>query len=174
MITITETPLTAPMKRTLYRWGSDIFGVGHLDLSDLQWRRFPTGFLLSVDGHPVSYFRALRTTCQVDGRSVAIGGLGGLVTVPSHQRLGYGARVVTASIAALRDQWKVDAALAFCLDSLLPFYLRLSAVVVPGPVMVQTRTGRKPAPFNAIWWPFTHRAIWLTPTPTIDLGGPLW
>jgi GNAT superfamily N-acetyltransferase len=171
MITIAETPMTSALKRTLYRWGPDIFRVGHLDLSDLQWCTFPTGFLLSVDGEPVSYFRALRHACQIDGRQVVIGGLGGLVTAPAYQRQGYGARVATAALNALRDDWRVDAALAFCLDHLLSFYGRLGACVLPGPVMVQTRTRTAPAPFNALWWPFRPELSTVT---GFDLGCPLW
>lgn len=171
MITITETPLTAVLKRTLYRWGDDIFGVGSMDLTAWQWRTFDTGFLLTVNGEPASYFRALRQVCVVNGRDVEVGGLGGLVTVPVHQRQGYGARLVTATLAALRDEWKVQAALAFCLDHLLAFYRRLGAHVIPGPVLVETATGTRPAPFHALWWPF-QPDLW--PVDTVDLRSPLW
>lgn len=171
MIAITETPLTSELKRTLYHWGPDIFGVGALDLSDLQWRTFQTGFLLTVNGEPASYFRALRHTCLVGGQPIAIGGLGGLVTVPAHQRQGHGSSVVLAALKALRQEWRVDAALAFCLDSLLPFYRRLGAIVLPGPVMVHTRTKRAPAPFNALWWPFRPGMASVT---SLDLESPLW
>jgi GNAT superfamily N-acetyltransferase len=171
VITITETPLTAAQKRTLYRWGQDIFQVRGVDTTSLTWRTFPTGFLLTVDGAPVSYFRALRHVCRVDGREVSIGGLGGLVTVPTHQRRGYGARLVTAALDALRDRWKVEAALAFCLDHTLDFYRRLGALVIPGPVLVETTTGTRPAPFHALWWPF-QPALW--PITTVELRSPLW
>lgn len=171
MIAITETPLTKALKRTLYHWGPDIFGIDHLDRASLLWRPCETGFLLTVDGQPASYFRALRATCQVDGRTVLIGGLGGLVTVPAHQRQGYGARVTTAAVTALRDVWRVEAALAFCLDHMLLFYRRLGALVVACPVLVQTRRGMEPSPFEAIWWPFRTELVSAT---TIDLGGPLW
>src|SRR5262245_22785298 len=95
-IAITEEPLTASMRRTLYGWSDDVYGLGEFDKSDWQWRTFPTGFLLTVDGEPASYFRALRHTCRVDGRSVDIGGIGGLVTRPEYQRRGYGSRLVMA------------------------------------------------------------------------------
>lgn len=171
MSTLVETPLTAEQKRVLYHWGPDVFGVAHLDLSDLLWQTFPTGFLFTVKDQPVSYFRALRHTCTIDGRAVEIGGLGGLVTVPEHQHLGYGTRVAKAALKALRTEWCVDAALAFCLDPLVPFYTRLGAIVLPGPVTVQTRSGSAPAAFNALWWPFRSDLAAVT---SFDLGGPLW
>ena len=171
MITITETSLTAAHKRILYRWGTDIFGVAELDTTGLQWRTFDTGFLLTVDGAPASYFRALRAICDVDGQPVKVGGLGGLVTVPAHQRKGYGSRVVQASLAALRDRWQVEAALAFCLDPLLAFYRRLGALVIPGPVIIEAQNGPRPAPFHALWWPF-RADLW--PVKTVNLRGPLW
>lgn len=171
MIAITQTRLTAAQKRTLYHWGKDIFSVGGLDLTAWQWREFPTGFLLTVNGLPASYFRALRHVCLVNGREVEIGGLGGLVTVPTFQRRGYGARLVAAALAALRDEWRVQAALAFCLDHLLSFYRRLGAHVIPGPVLVETADGHRPAPFHALWWPF-RPDLW--PIDTVNLRSPLW
>lgn len=171
MTEIIETPLTADLKRTLYRWSPDIFGVAGLDVSDLQWRTFSTGFLLTVDGDPVSYFRALRHVCRVDGKPVYVGGLGGLVTLPLYQRHGYGAELVRGVLAALRDRWRVEAALAFCLDPLLAWYRKLGAYLVHGPVIVNTRSGPKPAPFNTLWWPF-RPALW--PVTTIHLDSALW
>lgn len=171
MIRITETPLTSAQKRTLYKWGDDIFRVGGLDLSDLQWRTFDTGFLLTVNDVPVSYFRALRHTCEVDGQSIVIGGLGGLVTVQAQQRKGYGSQVTTEALRVMRDEWGVAAALAFCMDHTLAFYRRVGAMVLPGPVLVETRTGRKPQPFHALWWPFRAELASVT---TLDLGCPLW
>lgn len=171
MITITETPLTAALKRTLYRWGPDIFGVAGIDTTGLRWRTFSTGFLLSVNGAPASYFRALRHVCRVNEDAVEVGGLGGLVTVPAYQRRGYGARLVAATLSAVRDEWRVSAALAFCLDPLLGFYRRLDARVIEGPVLVETATGTRPAPFHALWWPFRPN-LW--PVTSVDLMSPLW
>lgn len=171
MIAITETPLTAALKRTLYRWGQDIFGVADVDTTGLQWRSFDTGFLLTVDDVPVSYFRALRHVCHVDGQAVEVGGLGGLVTVPEYQRHGHGARLVRATLEALRDRWHVEAALAFCMDLRLAWYQRLGAELIPCPVLVETRTGTRPAPFHAILWPF-RTGLW--PVASVDLRSPLW
>lgn len=171
MIAITETRLTAAQKRNLYHWGSDIFGVSGIDTTGLLWREFSTGFLLSVDGEPTSYFRALSHVCHVNGVPVLVGGMGGLVTVPAAQRRGYGARLVHATLTALREQWHVAAALAFCLDPLLTFYRRLGAEVLSCPVTIESETGPRVAPFNALWWPF-RSDLW--PVTTFDLRSPLW
>lgn len=171
MIAITETRLTAAQKRTLYHWGEDIFGVSGIDTAGLRWREFLTGFLLTVDGQPTSYFRALSQVCCVNGAPVLVGGLGGLVTLPSAQRRGYGSRLVKAALTALRDHWHVEAALAFCLDPLLAFYRRLGALVIPCPVIVESETGPRAAPFHALWWPFRND-LW--PVTTFDLRSPLW
>jgi GNAT superfamily N-acetyltransferase len=171
VIAITETPLTSALKRTLYRWGPDIFGVADMDTSGLTWRSYATGFLLTVDGAPASYFRALTHVCDVDGRPVTVGGLGGLVTLPEYQRRGYGSRLVRAVLVALRDRWHVDAALAFCLDTRLAFYRSLGAEVIPGRVTILATDGPRQAPFHTLWWPF-RAGLW--PVTTVNLRSPLW
>lgn len=172
MIAITETPLTKALKQTLYGWGEDIFRMRSVDVSGLCWRSYETGFLLTDNERPVSYFRALRHVCEMDGRDVVVGGLGGMVTIGTQQRKGYGSRLVEATIAALRDAWCVEAALAFCMDHTLAFYQRCQARVIRGRVMVLNAHGQEiAAPFHTLCWPF-RPDLW--PVETVQLRSPLW
>jgi hypothetical protein len=77
------TALTNEEKQQLFGWGEDIFGVVPLSLS---WRPKDFHFLWYSDGKPISHVGVLKHVISVDNEPVTVGGIGGVVTVPSAQR----------------------------------------------------------------------------------------
>lgn len=83
--------LTAAEKQQLFSWGKDVFGVETLNLS---WRPKNLHFLLDSGREPVSHVGVLRQAIAVNGQSVTVGGVGGVVTVPAAQKQGHARRLL--------------------------------------------------------------------------------
>ena len=99
---------------------------------------------------PVSHAGVLQHHGRANGRQALIGGIGGVVTVPAAQRRGYAGQLLRHAAAFLRDEWKVDFALLFCIDQRVRFYQRLEWAEVPGEVLIDQRHGKVPCPFHVM------------------------
>jgi hypothetical protein len=107
----------------------------------------------------------------VNGRSALIGGLGGVLTIPEFQARGYAALLVRHATAFLREEWKVDLALLFCVDRMVAYYERLGWRKVECDVLIDQPSGKVPSPFHVMTMSFKAEFDTIA---EIDLGSASW
>jgi GNAT superfamily N-acetyltransferase len=155
----------------LFGWGENIFDTAHLNLTyrpkDSRDRRF----VLYEAQVPVSHAGVLQHHAHANGRRALIGGVGGVVTVPGARRRGHAGRLLRHAAAFLRDEWKVDFALLFCIDQRVGFYQRLEWAEVSCEVLIDQPTGRVPCPVHVMALPFKPE---FSRIEALDLGSPSW
>lgn len=143
--------LTDEEKQRLFGWGENIFGVAALDVS---WRSKVLHLLLYADGELVSHVGVLKHGVSVDGKPVVVGGVGGVVTVPTAQGKGYARKLMSHAAEVFEREWKVDAGLLFCLPKLTPYYEALGWQRVKGPVLIEQPGGEVVSPVEVMVLPF--------------------
>jgi len=136
-------------KQQLFGWGDDIFGGDSLKL---EWRPKELHFMLEVAGVMVSHVGVLRHEVSVAGKSVMVGGVGGVVTVPEWQRRGY-ARELMQHTVNFFAEWKVDAGLLFCFPRRVKFYESQGWRILAQPVMVEQPAGEIVSPLGVMVFP---------------------
>src|ERR1044071_9575709 len=103
--------LTDADRSKLFDWGVDIFGADHFKL---RWRPKQLHFLMVADGEVVSHVGVLKHEIKVGDQAVAVGGVGGVVTVPAAQNRGYASELMRHT-AGFFSNWDVEAGLLFCM-----------------------------------------------------------
>jgi GNAT superfamily N-acetyltransferase len=155
----------------LFGWSQDIFGTAHLKLTyrpkDPRDRRF----ILYAQNSPVSHVAVIAHNARANGKDVLIGGIGGVVTVPSVRNQGYAAKLVSHATAFLRDEWNADFALLFCIDRMVAYYERLGWRKVACEVLLEQPTGAIRCPFNVMSIPFKPE---FTTIESLDLASASW
>lgn len=164
--------LSAEEAHQLFGWGENIFDTAHLNLTyrakDPHDRRF---VLYDEQNMPVSHAAVLTHHARANGKPALIGGIGGVVTVPSARRRGYAGLLLRRATEFLRDEWNVDFALLFCIDRMLAYYERHGWQKVGCQVLIEQPTGRLPCPFHVMTMPFTSE---FTTLEALDLGSESW
>jgi predicted GNAT family N-acyltransferase len=120
---------------------------------------------------PLSHAAVLQHRAIANGGSALVGGIGGVVTVPTAQRRGYAGQLVRYSVDFLGRDWKVDFALLFCLDRMVNYYERLGFRTVGCEVLVDQPARKIPSPFNVMTRAFNPRFDVIE---SIDLGSAPW
>lgn len=144
--------LTDAERSRLFEWGEDIFGV---QASKLSWRHKDVHFLLTVAGEIVSHVGVLKHEVSVAGQPLLVGGVGGVVTIPSAQKRGY-ARELMSHTAEFFKQWGVAAGLLFCLERRVPYYGSQGWQLLRFPVEIQQRDGNIESPLEVMVLPLTR------------------
>jgi GNAT superfamily N-acetyltransferase len=142
----TET-LTAEVKKQLFGWGENIFGVEPLKLS---WRPKDLHFLLYLDGRPISHVGVLKHAVSVNDKAVTVAGVGGVVTLPEAQKKGFARLLMQHATSFVEREWKVDAALLFCLPQLAAYYEGLGWQGVESTVLIEQPKGPIAAPLHVM------------------------
>jgi GNAT superfamily N-acetyltransferase len=164
--------LTQDDVRQLYGWGENIFGTAHLHLTYRAKDPNDLHFLLYAgDEGPLSHAAILKHRASVNGVPALIGGIGGVVTIPSAQRRGYAAMLVRHATEFLAHEWDVDFAMLFCIDRMVSYYARLGWRKVDCEVMLDQPTGKRPSPFHVMTLPFNERFHTIN---SIDLASASW
>jgi GNAT superfamily N-acetyltransferase len=145
------TALTDIEQQKLFGWGENIFGVQAMTL---QWRPKDLRFLMYDQGELVSHAGILKHVVNVNGESVLVAGLGGVVTVPEAQRRGFARQLVQHAMRHAESEWKVDAGLLFCRLAMVAYYEALGWQIVENPVMIQQPGGNIPSPLQVMVLPF--------------------
>ena len=171
-VEIREVPRITPEEATqLTGWGDNIFGTAHLQLT-YRPKEGVLHFVIYADGHgPLSHAGVLKHHASANGRTALIGGIGGVVTIPTAQRRGYASMIVRHATDFLRSQWNVDFALLFCVDRMVKYYERLGWRTVACEVMIDQPAGKIPSPFHVMTMPFKPGFETIE---QIDLGSAPW
>jgi len=140
---------------------------------DLEWVR-PEWFVRvrDVAGRLVSVAGILVREGTYDGRTVCIGGVGGVKTHPDSRRRGYATEALTHATEFLRSEGAVAFALLVCSSELLSYYGRRGWCGFGGGLLIRNRQETVA---------FTIAAVMTRPIQeaaprdgTIDLCGPPW
>lgn len=135
--------ITDEETRLLFGWGKDIFGVlPHA----LTWLPKDLHFVLYSDDKPLSHVGLVRHLVSVNGMSVTVAGVGGVVTVPEAQRQGTARRLMEHAASFIKTHWNVEAGLLFCLPRMEAYYARLGWQIIEGPVTFDQPDGRITSP----------------------------
>jgi GNAT superfamily N-acetyltransferase len=113
----------------------------------------------------------VRRAMRVGGMPLAVGGLSGVWTPAEWRGRGFGAAVVRAAAAFVRDELGADFGLLLCREAVAPFYQRLGWRPVAGPVVFDQPGGRVTWGMTCLVLP-CGPADW--PAGEIDLCGLPW
>lgn len=160
--------LTDEEREQLFGWGEDIFGAEHLGL---KWKPKDWHFIVEEGGRAVGHVGVLRHEVEVGGVTVAVGGVGGVVTVPEVRGRGYAQLAMRRAESFMRDELKASFGLLFCRDQLVPFYERQGWRTLADPVEFEQPSGRTLSPLVVMVLPLGDRA-W--PAGATDLKGLPW
>lgn len=160
--------LSEEEKQRLFGWGEDIFGVTALDLS---WRSKGLHFLFYADRELVSHVSVLKHEVSVEGEPVVVGGVGGVVTVPTAQKKGYARKLMRHAAELFERDWQVDAGLLFCLPKMTSYYQALGWRKVEGPVLIEQPAGKIVAPLEVMVLPLGGKE-W--PSGSVELRSLPW
>jgi GNAT superfamily N-acetyltransferase len=138
--------LSEAEKRQLYGWGDDIFGASALNLS---WRPKDLHFMIEMDGVLVSHVGVLKHEIAVAGKSVTVGGVGGVVTLPAWQQRGYATELMQYAVDFF-NRWNVAAGLLFCMQRRVRFYETQGWRVVHHPVIIEQPDGETTSPLEVM------------------------
>jgi GNAT superfamily N-acetyltransferase len=111
------------------------FGWDRLTYAAPQW------YVMGIVGDRlIGRVAMLERVISVDGASLRVGGITGVVTEPDFRGQGVATRLVGYAVGFLRDELKIPLALLTCNRKIGPFYERLGWRVVRGPT-VYTQPG---------------------------------
>jgi GNAT superfamily N-acetyltransferase len=165
------TQLSPAEAQRLFGWSPDMFGTGDLNLTYRSKEGVVRFVLCAGDDGVVSHTAVLKHHATANGAPALIGGIGGVVTIPSVQGRGYAAALVRHAADFLRDEWAVDFALLFCIDRMVPYYGRLGWRNVMCEVLIDQPAGRQRCPFNVMTLPFNAKFAVID---SIDLRSAPW
>ena len=139
----------------------------HIEWSDPEW-----GVRIRDEhGALVSYTGVIVRSAAVDGRSVLVGGVGGIKTRPDARGRGYARMGVEKALEFFRTM-DVDFALLVCEPELVAYYGALGWTEFDGRVLVLQRGLVEEFTFNRV---MTHDVRGAAPAKgVIDLQGPPW
>ncbi len=94
----------------------------------------------------------LKQVVNVDGKSITVGGIGGVVTVPDAQKKGLARQLMQHAAEVLKSEWKVDG-LLFCLPRMVAYYEGLGWQRLDGDVLIEQPNGTTAAPMPVMVLP---------------------
>jgi len=136
-------------RATLFDWGTDIFGA---DRFKLRWRPKDLHFLMVADGEVVSHVGILKHEVSVANRSIKVGGVGGVVTVPAAQKRGYASDLMRHA-ANFFSGWGIQAGLLFCMPYRIKLYESLGWQLLSDAVFLEQPEGVIESPLKVMVLP---------------------
>lgn len=119
----------------------------------------------------VTQLAILDRQIKVGEQQVRVGGIGGVATDPRWRKRGFAEKSMIEAARLMRDEFKVEFGMLFCLDDMLAYYSRLGWQQIFTPVRIEQRGGTMVLPLYAMVIPLTGRD-W--PLGAVDLCGLPW
>lgn len=160
--------LTKEEWQALFGWGENIFG---LEDAGYKWRPKPLHFITEGDGRPLSHVGVVKTTVNVGGREITVGGIGGVATRPEAQ----GRHLVHAAMLQAAEfichELGAEFGMLFCLPRLEAFYARQGWQALEDEVEIEQPDGKVVWPYRVMVRPCGER-VW--PAGRVEVGGLPW
>jgi predicted acetyltransferase len=121
-------------------WPPDV--VASLPWGGLSTAHADFRVLVTHDGELVSHVGLFVRDCDWNGRSVHVGGIGGVATAERQRGLGFASAAMKAATTVLERDHGVDFGLLFCEDHNVAFYRRLGWQSFNGTVFAEQPEGR--------------------------------
>ena len=144
-------------RQILFGWGYDLFGVAAYGLS---WRAKDWHALRLEYGQLVAKASILKHRLFVNQEGLWVGGVGGVITIPTAQKLGHATAIMAYTADHIRDHLRVPFGLLFCREPLVQFYARLGWHLINHSVIIRQPGGEKISPLpvmvlscSAASWP---------------------
>lgn len=138
-------------RKILFGWGEDVFDSARLGLT---WRPAEHCLVcLDPRGEPVAHCGLLQHEITVGTRSLRVGGVGGVITVPARRGEGQATRLMHEAARIMTDEWQVAFGLLFCHRELETFYSALGWQRLSEPVTIEQPAGRCESPSTAMILP---------------------
>lgn len=150
-----ENHLSDEERRHLFGWGEDIFGANHLNL---RWRPKDLHIFVDVNRRAETHVGLLQHSVTVDGRTVLVAGVGGVVTALGSHNKGYATHAMRYAGDFMCSEWGVDFGLLFCRDQLVGFYERLGWQKVEDAVEIEQPEGPRESPMNVMIRPCRQKS----------------
>lgn len=146
-------------RRVLVDWGDDIFNSEALNLI---WRPKEIQVVLYDQGEPKSKCGLIKQKVTVGKQKWLIAGFGGVVTPPQFRGKGYAHLALEEALHLAREEWQAEAAMLFCLPSLVPFYQSQKWQLVETDVKVYQPEGMINFPAVTMVFPFSTTLLFDT------------
>ena len=160
--------LTKEALHILFEWSPDPFFAAELGLS---WRSKNDHLLIRCENRLACHVGLARDTIQVDDRTIQVGGIGDVITVPEFRGRGLAQAAVHKALEIIWNDWDLVYAILFCQPALRPFYERISWKIIDAPVSVAQPGTRMRIPMLAM---FASRRGEPWPSGRVELGGLPW
>jgi aminoglycoside 2'-N-acetyltransferase I len=139
--------MTEDEYRTLFEWGERIFGP----LDGLyEWRPKQRHLYVEEDGRLVGHVGLLADVVRVGDETVAVQGVGGVVTRPEAQGRGYARLALRRAVELMRAEPGAEFGMLYCRDELVPFYASLGWQLVEDESEFWQPAGRVVSPFRVM------------------------
>ena len=148
--------LSETEKKHLFGWDKDIFGAAGYE--HITWLPKTTHILLSVKEQLVSHIGLVKETVVVNGQTIRVAGVGGVVTIGQAHGKGYGSQAMRYAADYFRREMDITFGMLFCFDRLLPFYKQLGWQQITDPVTVGQPQGTIVIPVNTLVLPCSEQA----------------
>ena len=153
--------------KTLFEWGPDIFQGS---LYNLQWRPPDIHIVGYFEDQPVTHVGLVVHDVKVGSVRLKVGGIGGVVTVPQHQKKGFSKQCLVYSQAYIKSNFEAEFGFLFCPERLVDFYGSVGWKRITAAVLVDQSQGKVAPPLNAMVLEFSK--VW--PKGPVDLESLPW
>ncbi len=162
-----ESRLTAEQEAAILALG-DVWESEHLGLT---WRAKDQHLVRYVDGVFAAKASILQHSVVVDDKRVLVGGVGGVITMPTFQGQGHASAVLSYLGDYLRGQLRLPFGMLFCRPALVPFYGRFSWQLITDTVYVEQPNGVVASPLPVLYACYSNQP-W--PKGTVHLNSEPW
>ena len=143
---VCKQALTLDEEKNLFEWSNDPFGMAEVGLEWIQWLPEKWHMVAYKEQIAISHVGILKQTLLIGQQSLSLGGIAGVVTIPSSRGKGYAHQLLECSLNFMRDKLQVDFGLLFCLPRLVPFYEGLGWTQINNDFVFMQASGRVNTP----------------------------
>ena len=133
-----KSELAPERQRELECWFQHEFGHTSIEWAEPDW------YVVTMVGSDMaSRLGIVERVVLVDGQSVAVGGISGVVTRPEWRCQGLASQILQEAVTFIQSSLYLDFALLLCRPEVAPVYARNGWQRVDGPTIFQQSSGQR-------------------------------
>lgn len=141
-------------------------------IASIEWAHADQRAMLYADEELIAVAGLYQRDVLIDDHQVSIVGIGGVMTTPEYQGLGYGKKIVDHALQVARSEQTHDFAFLFCEDHNIAFYTKLGWAIYRGDILVEQNGKSGTFPMrNAMYFPLNEQ---VNSKARLDLSGLPW